>query len=286
MPLFPVRLSCTAALLLSLAVQAEEQVYVQVDESVKLLRTLDTQVQQGQLAAAEQTLQQLREKNPADTRIESYQRQLAEAHMALGRQALGRGDIDGASRELAKARSLMPNAPALTDFTRAIEQAKAEEAAEIAAQKARAEAARQAQLAQQQAAQRAAQEAAAKKAAEAEAAAKAQAAAEAAAKQAAAKPAAPKAKHIDPAAATSSVSLAMLDDGDNDALRKLLDSVAQDVVNFRCKVQIQVREVKDFQWVAALLSARVKRLDSNFKLDLAQQLDSAQAPQLLLTPKR
>lgn len=286
MPLFPVRLCCAAALLLSFAVQAEEQVYVQVDESVKLLRTLDTQVQQGQLAAAEQTLQQLRQKNPADTRVESYQRQLAEAHMALGRQALGRGDMDGASRELAKARSLMPNAPALTDFTRAIEQAKAEDAAEIAAQKARAEAARQAQLAQQQAAQRAAQEAAAKKAAEAEAAAQAQAAAEAAAKQAAAKPAAPKARHIDPAAATSSVSLAMLDDGDNDALRKLLDSVAQDVVNFRCQVQIQVREVKDFQWVAALLSARVKRLDSNFNLDLAQQLDSAQAPQLLLTPKR
>ncbi|MCJ8170492.1 hypothetical protein [Atopomonas sediminilitoris] len=281
MTLFPVRFACVFSLATLLSVHAmAEQAYVQVDDSVRVVRTLDGQLQQGQLAAAETTLQQLRQINPADTRLESYQRQIAEAHLALGRQALAKGDMDSASRELAKARSLMPNAPALTDLTSAIEQTRAQDAARAQAVKAQAEAARQAQLAQQQAAQRAALAAAAKAAEQA----KAQAAAEAeAAKKAAAKPAPKRAQLIDPKAGSSVIGLEMLDAGDNDSLRQKLDLVAQDVVNFNCQVQIQVRELKDFQWVAALLSARVKRLDSDYPLALGQKLDAQQKPQLLLT---
>ena len=70
-----------------------------------------------------------------------------------------------------------------------------------------------------------------------------------------------------------------------DGLRKLLDGVAADVVNFDCAVQIDVRQAKDFPWVAALLSARVKKLDPAFKLQLSQALNAEQVPQLVLTPK-
>ena len=64
-----------------------------------------------------------------------------------------------------------------------------------------------------------------------------------------------------------------------------IDGVAADVVNFDCAVRIDVRQAKDFPWVAALLSARVKKLDPAFKLQLSQALNAEQVPQLLLTPK-
>jgi hypothetical protein len=50
-------------------------------------------------------------------------------------------------------------------------------------------------------------------------------------------------------------------------------------------VRIDVRQAKDFPWVAALLSARVKKLDPAFKLQLSQALNAEQVPQLVLTPK-
>ena len=98
-------------------------------------------------------------------------------------------------------------------------------------------------------------------------------------------PAKPQAQLIKPDAASSTISLLMLDEKDNDGLRKLLDGVAADVVNFDCAVRIDVRQAKDFPWVAALLSARVKKLDPAFKLQLSQALNAEQVPQLVLTPK-
>ena len=44
-----------------------------------------------------------------------------------------------------------------------------------------------------------------------------------------------------------------LDTQDRDALRALMDKAAADVVTFRCAVQVQVREAKDYPFVAALL---------------------------------
>ena len=98
-------------------------------------------------------------------------------------------------------------------------------------------------------------------------------------------PAKPQAQLIKPDAASTTISLLMLDEKDNDGLRKLLDGVAADVVNFDCAVRIDVRQAKDFPWVAALLSARVKKLDPAFKLQLSQALNAEQVPQLVLTPK-
>lgn len=251
-----------------------------VDDLVSAFRNLDQSISRGQLQQAESQLANLRQRAAGDTRLEQYQRQLAENHLQQGQTALQNGDLNGASASLGKARGLLPQAPALTSgLDNAIAKARV---AELAA-------AEQAQLAAKQAA---AKQAAAKaeqarqqKLAAERAAAQKKAAAALAASQVPVAPAKPQAQLIKPDAASSTISLLMLDEKDNDGLRKLLDGVAADVVNFDCAVRIDVRQAKDFPWVAALLSARVKKLDPAFKLQLSQALNAEQVPQLVLTPK-
>lgn len=251
-----------------------------VDDLVSAFRNLDQSISRGQLQQAESQLASLRQRAAGDTRLEQYQRQLAENHLQQGQTALKNGDLNGASASLGKARGLLPQAPALTsDLDNAIAKARV---AELAA-------AEQAQLAAKQAA---AKQAAAKaeqarqqKLAAERTAAQKKAAAALAASQVPVAPAKPQAQLIKPDAASTTISLLMLDEKDNDGLRKLLDGVAADVVNFDCAVQIDVRQAKDFPWVAALLSARVKKLDPAYKLQLSQALNAEQVPQLVLTPK-
>ena len=89
----------------------------------------------------------------------------------------------------------------------------------------------------------------------------------------------------DPNAKTSVVPLPMLDSHDNEALRDLLDSVAADVVHYDCAVRVQVRQAKDYPWVASLLSARVKRLQPGYALRLVQDLKPDETPRLVLSPR-
>jgi hypothetical protein len=108
------------------------------------------------------------------------------------------------------------------------------------------------------------------------------------AKVEAAKPtvaAAPRARLIDPTAASSSVPMPMLDAGDRDSLRDLLDRVAADVVAFDCAVRLEVREAKDYPFVAALLSARIKKLDPGFSPQFSPVLKPDQEPRLVLSPQ-
>lgn len=97
--------------------------------------------------------------------------------------------------------------------------------------------------------------------------------------------AAPRARLIDPAAASSSVPLPMLDANDRDGLRTLLDRVAADVVAFDCAVRLQVRDAKDYPFVAALLSARIKKLDPGFAPQFSPVLKPDQEPRLVLSPQ-
>ena len=97
--------------------------------------------------------------------------------------------------------------------------------------------------------------------------------------------AAPRARLIDPAAASSSVPMPMLDAGDRDSLRDLLDRVAADVVAFDCAVRLEVREAKDYPFVAALLSARIKKLDPGFSPQFSPVLKPDQEPRLVLSPQ-
>lgn len=67
----------------------------------------------GQLEAAGLTLGHLREQD--DPQAESYQRLLADAWLQRSQQALEKGDLNAATTALARARALMPKAPALTN---------------------------------------------------------------------------------------------------------------------------------------------------------------------------
>lgn len=252
-----------------------------VDDLVSAFRQLDQSLANSDLSTAERQLQSLQQRAAGDTRLEYYQRQLSDAHLRQGQKALQAGDLDSATQALSRARGLMPQAPALTqgldtaiaNAREAAEQqrrAAAEAAAEAAAraETARLEQARQLRLAAER---------------------------QAAALQATAlpnapvveepAPAQPQARLIDPGAARSVIALPMLDSQDNARLRSLLDAVAADVVTFRCAVRIEVREAKDFPWVASLLNARIKRLDPTFSARLSHVVNPDKAPQLVLSPQ-
>ena len=96
---------------------------------------------------------------------------------------------------------------------------------------------------------------------------------------------APQARLIDPSAVSSSVPMPMLDANDRDSLRALLDQVAADVVAFDCAVRLEVREAKDYPFVAALLSARIKKLDPGFAPQFSPVLKPDQEPRLVLSPQ-
>ncbi|VEE18062.1 PA5502 family lipoprotein [Ectopseudomonas mendocina] len=256
---------------------SQQQSLPPVDDLVIAFRELDLSLAEERLDDARSQLSALQQRASRDTRLEQYQRQLAEAYMEQGQEALQQGDLDRAAQALGQARSLMPQAPALShdlnqaiDSARAARQTAAEQQAREAAAKLDAE--RQEQLRQQ----RLASERQAKVAASAAPANLAKPVVEST----------PSARLIDPSAATSVVALPMLDSQDNQQLRRLLDSVAADVVTFRCAVRIEVREAKDYPWVAALLSARIKKLDPSFRPQLSQTIAPQQVPRLLLSPQR
>lgn len=257
---------------------------VPVDDSVTAFRNIEQSLNNGQLQQAETQLNNLKQRAAGDTRLEQYQRQIAETYLQQGQSAVQKGDLNAASAALSRARGLLPQAPALTsgldqsiNTARADELAAAKQAEAAAQQAATKQAAAKAEQARQQkvAAERQAQQ---KKAAAA--------AVVASAPVVAAPPVKPTALLIKPDAASTTIALPMLDSQDASALRKLLDSVASDVVNFNCAVSIEVRQGKDYPWVGSLLSVRVKKLNPNFKLELQQVLNAQQAPQLVLTPKR
>lgn len=259
-------------LLLVACQQAPRQSLPPVDELVLALRQLDLSLAEERLDEARTQLAALERRAAGDTRLEHYRRQLADAYLQQGHDALQQGDLDRAAKALGQARGLLPQAPALSgDLHRAIEntrdarQAAAEQQARDAA--AQLDAERQAQLRQQRAAAE-----------------RLSAAAKVTAPAPAAEP--PRARLIDPGAASSAVPMPMLDAQDNEHLRRLLDGVAADVVAFRCAVRIEVREAKDYPWVAALLSARIKKLDPSFRPQLSQKIVPQQVPRLLLSPRR
>ncbi|WLG90575.1 PA5502 family lipoprotein [Pseudomonas cucumis] len=104
--------------------------------------------------------------------------------------------------------------------------------------------------------------------------------AEAALKAAEAKP---QAKVIDPTAESTTVALNLTDMG---KLRRQLDVIAADVVNYQCDVSIQVPRTQDYPWLATLLTKRVKKLDSEFDLKLEKQILRNIPAQMVLSPRK
>lgn len=254
------------------------------DGLTREFRAVEGHIQAGRLEQAEQQLQTLAGQAIAgDTRLEQHRRALLAAQVERGLSALAQDDLDTAAQALAHARRLSPTAPAVTlDLERSLEQRL--DAQRQAEERARAEAAAAAAAAAARQAEQA-RLAAQRVEAQRQTALQAEAAARAAARLAASVPAEPQAQLIDPQASHSQVAMPMLDSRDRDAARDLLEQVAADVVAFRCRVDIQVRESRDYPWVAAVLSARVKKLDPDFDLELAQRLVPDQVPALALRPQ-
>lgn len=69
---------------------------------------------QGQLAQADQLLADAGKRGVDAERLAPYQRQLADAYLRQGQDALQAGDLNTATTALSRARSLLPAAPALT----------------------------------------------------------------------------------------------------------------------------------------------------------------------------
>ncbi|MWV10928.1 hypothetical protein F3I62_02370 [Pseudomonas sp. R-28-1W-6] len=201
--------------------------------------------------------------------------QAAARPQAVERQAAAQPPA--ASQPAAPVAATKSAAPAAPDERREEVERRLREAEAIIAKK-EAERARQQQLAEEQAAaaaQRAVREAASTAPAVV-----------AAAPQVVSKPqSSGRARLIDPSASSSSVAMPMLDANDRDSLRTLLDAVAADVVAFDCAVRLEVREAKDYPFVAALLSARIKKLDPSFTPQFSPVLKPDQEPRLVLSPQ-
>jgi hypothetical protein len=93
----------------------------------------------------------------------------------------------------------------------------------------------------------------------------------------------PKAKVIDPTAESTTVALNI---NDMSKLRRQLDAIAADVVNYRCNVSLQVPRTDDYPWLATLLTKRVKKLDPQFDLNLERQILRTVPAQMVLSPQK
>lgn len=194
---------------------------------------LEQNIASNELATAEDQLAALQAQAPDDARLEPHQRQLAEAYLRRSQIVLQKGDVNAAATALARARALMPQAPAVTG-------------GDTMAQ------ARKAELE------------------------KAEAALKAAAAQ-------PKARVIDPTAPSTVVALKTTD---SRALRRQLDDIAADVVNFHCDVVFQVPRTQDAPWLKTLLHKRVHKLDSDFVLNQKHEIQRSLPAQVVLVPRQ
>jgi hypothetical protein len=93
----------------------------------------------------------------------------------------------------------------------------------------------------------------------------------------------PKAKVIDPTAESTTVALNITD---SRKLRRQLDAIAADVVNYECAVSIQAPRTNDYPWLANLLTKRVKKLNPDFDLKIEKQIVRTVPAQMVLSPRK
>ncbi|AZD05541.1 putative lipoprotein [Pseudomonas chlororaphis] len=93
----------------------------------------------------------------------------------------------------------------------------------------------------------------------------------------------PPAKLIDPAAESTTIALNL---SDIKQLRRQLDAIAADVVNYQCDVSIQAPRTEDYPWLKTLLSKRVKKLDADYDLKIERQILRHVPAQMVLSPRK
>ncbi|MNN52253.1 hypothetical protein D3C81_1669390 [compost metagenome] len=104
--------------------------------------------------------------------------------------------------------------------------------------------------------------------------------AEAALKAAEAKP---KAKVIDPTAPSTVVALKT---ANIEQLRRQLDDIATDIVNYQCTVALQVPRTDDYPWLSTLLTKRVNKRDPDFDMQLSRDIQRQLPAQVVLSPRQ
>lgn len=255
-----------------------------IDKFAAAELVFNTHLAAQELESAGQQLDALRGSDPSEPRLEELQQRLATAWLATGEQALKDADIDTASAALMQAKRLLPKAPALTQGLSTALAAVQEPILEPAAPPVQPSVVRKQPLPRLAPAPK-----------------------KPVKESVAAQPEVPevvveqpqpqelieltppvrsklKARVLDLNAAQTTIALPMLANRNNHQLGRLLDDVAADVVRFRAAVSIEVADTRDFHWVAALLSARVKKLDANFNPRLQEVIRSDEAAQLVITP--
>lgn len=267
-----------------------------IDEFAVAELVFTTYVDSRELLMAGQQLEDLQADYPEDERIVDLQQRLATAWLNAGQQALQNADVLTASTALMQAKRLLPQAPALTEGLSAAlaeVQAQAQVEAEQSVIKPpvkRPTVIKPSKPAVQKTANNPAQSAPPLTVTEPviEPVTKSLVTPPLPEKQPVnqSKFSGKKARTLDLNAEQTTLALPMLANRNDHQLGRLLDDVAADVVMFRATVTIEVADTRDFHWVATLLSARVKKLDANFKPRLQEVIRSDGRAQLVITPNK
>ncbi len=261
-----------------------------IDEFAVSELVFDTSVDDNQLFEAGQQLQALQANFPDDERLAALQQRLAAAWLKHGQQALQEADLIAASIALMHAKRLIPEAPALTQgLSTALAEVQAQAAVEavvvtppvkppVAVKRAKTAPGKKTKAAIEPTpsftpSEPAVEPLAAEPAVET-------------GPVTATKPSSKKARIIDLSTDSTTLPMPMLTSRNDHQLGRLLDDVAVDVVRFRAAVSIEVADTRDFHWVAALLSARVKKIDASFKPRLQEVIRSDAPAQLVITPNK
>ncbi|MHC6223246.1 PA5502 family lipoprotein [Pseudomonas sp. X10] len=93
----------------------------------------------------------------------------------------------------------------------------------------------------------------------------------------------PPARLIDPTAPSTVIALKTTQIVD---MRRQLDDIAADVVNYQCEVVFQVPRTQDAPWLKTLLGKRVRKLDSDFALQQRHEIQRSLPAQVVLIPQR
>ena len=270
-------LACSLLFILSACQSTVKPVAPVLDEFAVAEQLFDTYLAAKQLDLAGQQLVTLRDQFADEQRLAALQQRLASAWLQSGEQALQDADVDTASAALIQAKRLLPQAPALTEgLSAALAAVQAPIAEPVAVPPPVAADKKPVQK---------------KPVAPSKPLPKVQPSITQPAPVVQTPPAPAvrstlKARLLDVDAPYTVVPMPMLNERNNHQLGRLLDDVAADVVRFRAAVSIEVADTRDFHWVAALLSARVKKLDASFKPRLQEVIRSDTPAQLVITPNK
>ncbi|MFT0212268.1 hypothetical protein VQ643_06580 [Pseudomonas sp. F1_0610] len=227
---------------------------VKIDEFAIEQQVFNQYLQAGDLAFATEQLLAIEENTDNAENLAQMRKQLADAWLVRGQQAINDKNLEQASHALTQAKQLLPNAPALTvDLSKALGAAQAKSRA---LQNRRAAASAQAVKPK--------------------------------AKEEPVEPVVitkPSEKLVPSLKVAKIVSLEVLDTSNDSKLLNVLDKVAADVIKHHYTIVVEVRNTRDFHWVVALLMPRVKKNDQFYQPKIVEVIKPEQVPQIVLSEK-